>query len=319
MSGNVLLPGCRERAWEPGEDYERHASGLWLPGGEVPAPASVPESQPIGIDLFAGAGGFSLGFHQAGWHVIAASEAWHIAAITYLLNLGEPYTVVHVLDPIEGDKNLTRPCKALHDRYAGDAISAEEFFAWHRKKVPADMDRPGDGWISGQEGVQPCEHLYLGDVRALTGERILSDLDLTSDDIGCVFGGPPCQGFSRAGKQDRDDPRNELAFEFIRIVCEVHPRAFCMENVPGIVGMVTKEGLPVIDALALMAEEGGMGTFEAIRRSLAETAGVGVALRTQKMAGGRGKHPSVSADRFEDEDEDLEPDPQGSLFDEALS
>ena len=33
-----------------------------------------PDRQPIGIDLFAGAGGFSCGFKQAGWHVIAANE-----------------------------------------------------------------------------------------------------------------------------------------------------------------------------------------------------------------------------------------------------
>ena len=39
--------------------------------------------------------------------------------------------------------------------------------------------------------------------------------------------------------------------------------------------MTTRDGVPVIDALALMAQEGGMGTFEAIRRSLTETAGAG--------------------------------------------
>ena len=62
---------------------------------------------------------------------------------------------------------------------------------------------------------------FFGDVRVLTGERILDDLDLDEldldgDDIGCVFGGPPCQGFSRGGKRQHHDPRNELVFELGR-------------------------------------------------------------------------------------------------------
>jgi len=94
MSGNVLLPGCRERAWEPGEDYERAPSGLWVPGEQVPEPEPP---RPVGVDLFCGAGGFSLGFHQAGWHVAAAAEGWATAACTYLLNLGGPDTRLHLI------------------------------------------------------------------------------------------------------------------------------------------------------------------------------------------------------------------------------
>ncbi|MGO9955963.1 MAG: hypothetical protein ACLP50_08265 [Solirubrobacteraceae bacterium] len=60
-----------------------------------------------------------------------------------------------------------------------------------------------------------------------------------------------------------------------------------MENVPGLLDMHTRDGIPVIDALALMAQEGGMGTFLAIRRSLAETAGAGAALRTVQAAASR--------------------------------
>jgi DNA (cytosine-5)-methyltransferase 1 len=76
----------------------------------------------------------------------------------------------------------------------------------------------GEGWIANQPGVQPCEHLYLGDTRGLACRRILGDLGLAADEIGCVFGGPPCQGFSRAGKREPDDPRNELVFEFMRVL-----------------------------------------------------------------------------------------------------
>lgn len=283
---NVLLPGCRERAWELGDDYERYGR-LWLPADVAAEQAPAP--QPIGVDLFAGAGGFSCGFKMAGFHVAAASDGWATAACTYLVNLGGPHTTVHLIGDAlpEGNRRET----AWHAEHRGQAVDVAELLEVCRCEAVA-----GDGWIAGQIDVRPCEHYYLGDVRALTGEQILQDLDLTGDDIGAVFGGPPCQGFSRAGQRQPDDPRNELVFEFMRIVCEIHPKTFCMENVPGMLDMVTRDGIPVIDALSMMAEEGGMGTFDAIRKSLAGTAGVGAALRTKK-AGASKPRPGSQAPR----------------------
>jgi len=49
--------------------------------------------------------------------------------------------------------------------------------------------------------------------------------------IDVVFGGPPCQGFSVAGKMDADDPRSQLIFSFADVVDLIQPRAFVMENV----------------------------------------------------------------------------------------
>lgn len=46
-----------------------------------------------------------------------------------------------------------------------------------------------------------------------------------------VFGGPPCQGFSVAGKMNPDDERSKLIFTFLDVVERVNPRAFIMENV----------------------------------------------------------------------------------------
>ena len=60
---------------------------------------------------------------------------------------------------------------------------------------------------------------------------------ITDFDYGClpdcdlVFGGPPCQGFSVAGKMDPDDPRSQLVFEFQKVVEAKRPRCFVMENV----------------------------------------------------------------------------------------
>ena len=54
--------------------------------------------------------------------------------------------------------------------------------------------------------------------------------------VDLVFGGPPCQPFSAAGKQRGvDDPRGSLVKEYLRIVAELQPRYFVMENVPGLV------------------------------------------------------------------------------------
>ncbi len=50
-------------------------------------------------------------------------------------------------------------------------------------------------------------------------------------DIDIVFGGPPCQGFSVAGKMDLNDPRSKLIFNFCSIVETIEPKAFVMENV----------------------------------------------------------------------------------------
>ncbi|MBY0232454.1 MAG: DNA cytosine methyltransferase, partial [Gemmataceae bacterium] len=50
-------------------------------------------------------------------------------------------------------------------------------------------------------------------------------------DCDIVFGGPPCQGFSVAGKMDPDDPRSRLVWEFVRVVRDKSPRVFVMENV----------------------------------------------------------------------------------------
>lgn len=49
-----------------------------------------------------------------------------------------------------------------------------------------------------------------------------------------IIGGPPCQGFSRIGKREKEDPRNDLVHHFYRHVRELRPKFFVMENVQGI-------------------------------------------------------------------------------------
>lgn len=61
----------------------------------------------------------------------------------------------------------------------------------------------------------------------------ITDFDYEKDLPACdlVFGGPPCQGFSVAGKMDPNDPRSKLVFEFQKVVKAKRPRYFVMENV----------------------------------------------------------------------------------------
>jgi DNA (cytosine-5)-methyltransferase 1 len=67
--------------------------------------------------------------------------------------------------------------------------------------------------------------------------------------VDLVFGGPPCQGFSMAGKRDNKDPRNSLFMDYLRFVRAFQPKVFVMENVPGILTMKTAAGELVVDIL----------------------------------------------------------------------
>lgn len=93
------------------------------------------------------------------------------------------------------------------------------------------------------------------DIRDLTGDFILSkikDLKMCKqgkyanelskrfkgdNPIDVIFGGPPCQGFSRSGRRDPNDPRNFLFREYLRIIDELKPRYVVMENVEGMLDM----------------------------------------------------------------------------------
>lgn len=74
--------------------------------------------------------------------------------------------------------------------------------------------------------------LYDKDIKTLDKKKIIELLNGQKCDI--IIGGPPCQGFSTIGKRLEKDPRNELVFEFIRIVDTVKPKFFIMENVKGL-------------------------------------------------------------------------------------
>lgn len=68
-------------------------------------------------------------------------------------------------------------------------------------------------------------------------------------EIDVIVGGPPCQGFSIAGKRDITDPRNSLFIEFLKYINYFKPKMFMMENVIGILSMKTNNNENVIDII----------------------------------------------------------------------
>jgi DNA (cytosine-5)-methyltransferase 1 len=72
-----------------------------------------------------------------------------------------------------------------------------------------------------------------------------------------IIGGPPCQGFSMAGKRDNKDPRNSLFMNYLQFVKSFQPKYFVLENVPGILTMKTASGELVKDIIKAEVEELG--------------------------------------------------------------
>ena len=72
--------------------------------------------------------------------------------------------------------------------------------------------------------------IHVGDVTQVESKHFGADGFNTKIDL--IMGGSPCQGFSRAGKNlNFDDPRSKLFFEFVRLVRELKPKYFLLENV----------------------------------------------------------------------------------------
>lgn len=78
--------------------------------------------------------------------------------------------------------------------------------------------------ISKKTGETSIHRIVTGDIREVKKlpERGSAEL---------VIGGPPCQGFSVAGKMDPNDPRSRHVFDFLGMVERIQPQAFVMENV----------------------------------------------------------------------------------------
>jgi site-specific DNA-cytosine methylase len=81
--------------------------------------------------------------------------------------------------------------------------------------------------------------LIQGDICKTPTGMILREARLRVGEADLLTGGPPCQGFSTAGHRERNGPdaRNNLIFQFLRVIDEAKPKFFIMENVPGLLSL----------------------------------------------------------------------------------
>lgn len=80
------------------------------------------------------------------------------------------------------------------------------------------------------------------DIAVVTGERLRLLANIRPDEHNFLLAGcPPCQGFSSIGKRDANDEKNQLVFEYTRLIRELNPDFILMENVPGMANSVGKK------------------------------------------------------------------------------
>lgn len=158
------------------------------------------------IELFAGCGGLSLGLESAGFELEFANELSPMAANTFAYNLlGE--------DLNENKINASKSIIHVDD------LEETKTADWSTKK------------------------LVVGDVIKLV-DILSSNKRLTKrlKGIDLVSGGPPCQGFSMAGKRKERDPKNSLPYAFVDFVNLVKPKIVILENVEGILRSFKSDG-----------------------------------------------------------------------------
>lgn len=171
------------------------------------------ESSPLGlstslsaVDIFCGAGGFSLGLKRAGFFTVLANDYSIDPELSYRYNLEESYDGSH---------------KELVTLVDSGAPTSEL-----RRWIAADRASSSSRLEATFRGGDVRSALSTVWLTRWKRNRVPAELDL-------LVAGPPCQGFSSAGRQEEDDERNLLVFEAIRVLRVLRPRVFVLENVPG--------------------------------------------------------------------------------------
>lgn len=115
--------------------------------------------------------------------------------------------------------------------------------------------REWQAYVGRSLGAQLRRKVMVSELSNVLGdEDVMSSL--SREDLDLVVGGPPCQGFSLAGRRNHDDLRNRLAWEYLDFVAVTKPKAVVVENV---VGMSQK------------FESQTESSFSQLRRALTET------------------------------------------------
>lgn len=265
--------------------YRQTKSGLIIPES-----VAMRRSRPTAFSFFAGCGGMDLGFIQAGFEVVGANEYDPAAALTYMVNLGSYPIQLHYIEGMKDKDRLNAAC----EKYIFGIKGKKQKGKLLPDRNPPELDTPlgiynklgtgfsGSGYIKYHPDQAPVRNFWFGDVRKLKGKDILNALGMKEGDIDCVCGGPPCQGFSQAGKQNIADPRNNLVYEFGRMIVELQPKTFVMEEVPAIINFMDPDGVLVLDKFAMMISEGGYGKWENIKKGMLMQAGCAAGIKSMR-------------------------------------
>ena len=134
-----------------------------------------------------------------------------------------------------GGLSLGLSMAGLQGRFAveRDPMAFETFsdnFLGERKVPVSKFDWPS--WLEERAcGIDDLLDKHRDDLAELQGT------------IQVLAGGPPCQGFSFAGRRREDDPRNQLFEKYVQVVATLKPSILVLENVPGMkVAHSTKQG-----------------------------------------------------------------------------
>lgn len=207
------------------------------------------------ISLFTGIGGFDIGFANAGiktrvmveWdkgccETLRANFHWEELKKRTYGHWETPDGKVHRGDMYTGNKTkggikLKYVADKLKweskEKFLEEAIKYNESLKKRkRKSYQFAMSAPPATWYFEPEPV-----IIQKDIKEVTTKEILEAGKLQVGECSIISGGFPCQGFSLVGERVKDDPRNFLYKEFVRVVDEAKPAMFIGENVPGIVSM----------------------------------------------------------------------------------
>lgn len=132
-------------------------------------------------------------------------------------------------------KKVDPKCNNMIDLFCG-AGGLSLGFEWADFNCLVANDNFKDASETYQANFAHTDFVFGDIVEVSTKQKIFKILKNKAA-VDIVVGGPPCQGFSNAGKRLIDDPRNKLYKEFIDIVLITKPRVVLMENVEGILSM----------------------------------------------------------------------------------
>jgi DNA (cytosine-5)-methyltransferase 1 len=138
-------------------------------------------------------------------------------------------------------------------------MAAETFYHNFIERIQSQEDWERFAGEGASTLGQARKKLVVKELSAVLDEKALLR-KLLEDNIDLVAGGPPCQGFSLAGRRNPDDARNKLPWQFLEFVEAIEPKAVIIENVSGMSQDFKKHGkLSPFDELRIALSNTGPG------------------------------------------------------------